>query len=161
MIIVGYQGIGKSTCAKKHRGFIDLESSNFWIPQNGTVARDKEWYKPYCNIAMDIDRQNYVVFVSSHEPVRKYLMEHTSNALAIVPSEDLKDEWIDKLYQRYRQSGLEKDFKAFANANDSFIENIREIKADMPYIELKSMDYSLFSHIMRYKTGQLKEQRSN
>ena len=42
MIIVGYQGIGKSSTVaedRRHR-FIDLESSNFWIHKK----RDSEWF---------------------------------------------------------------------------------------------------------------------
>lgn len=31
MIIIGYQGIGKSTLAKNSLKYIDLESGNFWI----------------------------------------------------------------------------------------------------------------------------------
>ena len=33
MILVGYQGIGKSTLAKEKVDIIDLESGNFWIPK--------------------------------------------------------------------------------------------------------------------------------
>lgn len=29
MIIIGYQGIGKSTIVRNAKGYIDLESSNF------------------------------------------------------------------------------------------------------------------------------------
>lgn len=31
MIIIGYQGIGKSSVANKHIEYIDLESSNFFL----------------------------------------------------------------------------------------------------------------------------------
>lgn len=31
MIVIGYQGIGKSTLANKDLRFIDLESGNFWV----------------------------------------------------------------------------------------------------------------------------------
>lgn len=30
MIIIGYQGIGKSTLAHEDNKYIDLESGNFW-----------------------------------------------------------------------------------------------------------------------------------
>ena len=36
MIIIGYQGVGKSTLANKDDKFIDLESSSFWVKgENG------------------------------------------------------------------------------------------------------------------------------
>ena len=44
MIVVGYQGIGKSSIGGKHN-CIDLESSNFYIDGK----RDNDWYKIYCN----------------------------------------------------------------------------------------------------------------
>ena len=69
MIIIGYQGIGKSTLAKNSLKYIDLESGNFWI--NG--ERDEQWYKPYCNIANHLSAQGYTVFTSSHKEVREEL----------------------------------------------------------------------------------------
>lgn len=59
MIIVGYQGIGKSSLAGRDKKFIDLESGNFWI--DGKRADD--WYKPYCKIAEHLSQQGYYVFV--------------------------------------------------------------------------------------------------
>ena len=47
MIIIGYQGIGKSTLANNKNGYIDLESSSFW--NNGT--RIPDWHIYYCRIA--------------------------------------------------------------------------------------------------------------
>jgi ABC-type antimicrobial peptide transport system ATPase subunit len=47
MIIIGYQGIGKSTLARKSKGFIDLESSSFYV--NG--KRPTDWHYYYNRIA--------------------------------------------------------------------------------------------------------------
>ena len=64
MIVIGYQGIGKSTISHASKGnFIDLESGNFWVDGK----RDPEWFKPYCQIALHLHKQGYVVFTSSHE----------------------------------------------------------------------------------------------
>ena len=79
MIIVGYQGIGKSSLAGVGN-CIDLESSNFWI--NG--KRDPEWYKPYCKIADHLSKQGYTVFTSSHEVVRRELMFCTDEPVYVV-----------------------------------------------------------------------------
>ena len=72
MIIIGYQGIGKSSVSGADSGCIDLESSNFW---NEGVRAD-DWYIYYCNIALDLSKQGFTVFTSSHKEVREYLLEH-------------------------------------------------------------------------------------
>ena len=53
MIVIGYQGIGKSTLAGRDHKFIDLESGNFWV--DGKRADD--WYKPYCQIAEHLSKK--------------------------------------------------------------------------------------------------------
>ena len=129
MIIIGYQGIGKTTLAARSLKYIDLESSNFWFddPETKERVRHSNWYEMYCNIAEDLSRQGYVVFVSSHQPVRERLSNSTEYVIACVPSLVLKDQWIEKLKLRYEETGLEKDYKAYMNAEDRFSENITEI----------------------------------
>ena len=117
MIVIGYQGIGKSTLAGRNNKFIDLESSNFWI--DGKRADD--WYKPYCKIAEHLSQQGYIVFTSSHEVVRKQLEDSDEIVVLAFPSAELKWEWIAKLEKRYEESGLEKDYKALMNAKDRYI----------------------------------------
>ena len=129
MIIIGYQGIGKSTLASRNLKYIDLESSNFWFDDAETKqrVRHSNWYEMYCNVAEDLSRQGYVVFVSSHQPVRERLLKSEEYVVACVPSLDLKEQWIEKLKLRYEATGLEKDYKAYMNAEDRFSENITEI----------------------------------
>ena len=116
MIVIGYQGIGKSTLAGRNNRFIDLESGNFWV--DGKRADD--WYKPYCQIAEHLSQQGYIVFTSSHEVVRKQLENSGETIVVVYPSIKLKDEWIAKLEKRYEESGLEKDYKALMNAKDRY-----------------------------------------
>lgn len=143
MIIVGYQGIGKSTLVKNLYApdCIDLESGNFWV--NG--KRDDEWYKPYCHIAIHLSQQGYVVFISSHEVVRNYLKEISSEPVVVVyPSIELKDEWIKKLEDRYTQTNLEKDYKALMNAKDRYTENIMDLMHSGLYtVAITDIKYSL------------------
>jgi hypothetical protein len=140
MIIVGYQGIGKSSLAGVGN-CIDLESSNFWIDGK----RDPEWYKPYCKIADHLSKQGYIVFTSSHEVVRKELEYCTDEPVWIVfPSVDLKDEWIKKLHKRHERTGLDKDYKAWKNAEDRYEENIFELMVSpLRCYTIKTMDYEL------------------
>jgi hypothetical protein len=142
MIVIGYQGIGKSTLCKNDNSYIDLESSNFWV--DGERADD--WYKPYCNIAEDLSRQGHVVFVSSHEVVRNRLLESEEPILAVVPSptEEMKEKWVQKLQERYDASQLDKDYKALMNAKQRYIENVEEIiNSGIPCITLNSINYDL------------------
>ena len=142
MIIIGYQGIGKSTLAGNYNyNYIDLESGNFW--HNG--VRPDNWYVFYCKIAEHLSQQGYDVFVSSHEVVRNRLKKYSKEPLCVVyPSINLKDEWIDKLKKRFESTKLEKDYKAWMNAEDRYIENINELKnSGIRCVEITDMDYSL------------------
>ena len=146
MIIIGYQGIGKSTLAARNLKYIDLESSNFWFedPETKQRVRHSNWYEMYCNVAEDLSRQGYIVFVSSHQPVREWLLKLEEYVVACVPSLILKDEWINKLKERYKNSLLEKDYKAYMNAADRFTENVTEImNSGFDVILITDADYNL------------------
>ena len=113
MIIIGYQGIGKSTLAGQEN-FINLESSIFL--HNSSCPDD--WYVYYCQIADSLSKQGYTVFVSSREAVRNRLRKYSKEQLFIVcPSVDLKEEWIDRLKQRFETTKLDKDYKDWMNAD--------------------------------------------
>ena len=153
MIVIGYQGIGKSSLAGRDRKFIDLESGNFWV--DGKRAED--WYKPYCQIAEHLSRQGYVVFTSSHEVVRKQLEKSREVVVLCYPSLKLKGMWIDKLENRYRDTGLEKDYKALMNAKDRFDENIQELMdSHFNYkFELSNFDYDLEASLIHFRNRDL------
>lgn len=141
-IVVGYQGIGKSTLAFHNNRVIDLESSNFFV--NG--VRPNDWYVIYCNIARALCRQGYVVCISSHKEVREELAKNPAHRQVIVyPVHHLKDKWIAKLRYRYEETKSEKDFKALRNAEDCFDENITDLANQEGFdkIGFASMDYEL------------------
>lgn len=144
MIIIGYQGIGKSTLAKSNLKYIDLESGNFFV--DGVRADD--WYKAYVQIAKHLSEQGYTVFVSSHKVVRDALKEIGVPVGACFPSTKLKDEWIDKLQKRYDESKLDKDYRALMNAKDRYVENINEMNDDCDRYQyykfmIDDIDYTL------------------
>lgn len=146
MIIIGYQGIGKSTLARKSRGFIDLESSNFY--HNGN--RPTDWYVYYCKIAEHLSQQGYIVFVSSHEPVRNWFAISDERTVIICPVIELKDEWILKLENRYHHTLEEKDFRAWQNAVCRYEENIKELRdCGIPVIGIRYITYDL-EEMIRY-----------
>ena len=150
MIVVGYPGIGKSTLAGRDYKYIDLESENFWVDGE----RMEDWYKPYCKIAEHLSEQGYIVFVSSHEVVRQYLVENSRELVVLVyPSIELKDAWIDKLEKRYIKSRLEKDYKALMNTKYSYVENIQELQEScIEYkLEINKLSYDLESMLIHLK----------
>lgn len=154
MIIIGYQGIGKSTLAGKNK-CIDLESSNFWFRDTETfqTVRHNDWYVPYCNIANHLSEQGYTVFTSSHEVVREELKKSKEKVYVIYPSIKLKDKWISKLEERYKNTELKKDYKAMMNAKGRYDENINELKnCGISVFEIIDMDYSL-EEIVRFLEG--------
>ena len=154
MIIIGYQGIGKSTLAGKNK-CIDLESGNFWFYDLETYqkVRHNDWYVPYCNIANHLSEQGYIVFTSSHEVVREELKKSKEKIYVVFPSIKLKDKWIEKLEDRYNQTGLDKDYKALMNAKDRYEENISELrKCGLSVFEILDMDYNL-DEIVRFLDG--------
>lgn len=140
MIIIGYQGIGKSTLAKDSLKYIDLESGNFWI--NG--ERDEQWYKPYCNIANHLSAQGYTVFTSSHKEVREELKNSNEIVKIAFPSLELKTDWLIRLTNRYNESMLEKDYKALINASLYYEDNIKDLMNE-PFdkIIINNIDYNL------------------
>ena len=144
MIVIGYQGIGKSTLVKECNSYIDFESSNFKI--NG--ERPEGWEQMYCEAALDLSRQGHVVFTASHKCIRDYLKYHRGSevVLIVAPSVDLKDQWLEKLRKRYKETGLLKDSLALLNAENCFDENIKEMQnyaSVFPFYEITDMGYKL------------------
>lgn len=153
MIVIGYQGIGKSSLAGRDHKYIDLESSNFWV--DGKRAED--WYKPYCNIAEHLSKQGYIVFTSSHEVVRNRLAESTEPVVVVYPAPELKNMWIDKLENRYRDTRSEKDYKAMMNAKDRYLDNIQELATcEIPFkLVLKDFNYDLEASLIHLRNRDL------
>ena len=167
MIIVGYQGIGKSTLANKKIGvlkshsYIDLESGNFFrYNSGGTLEREERWYKSYCNIAIHLHGQGFNVFTSSHAAVRQELLARMAqtheikklDVVIVAPSLKLKSSWIEKLKDRYETSKSEKDYKAYKNAEDCYTSNIKDLTNDVfPAIVITDMDYDLYDMLSSYQ----------
>ena len=140
MIIIGYQGIGKSTIAKSKKIYIDLESSIYY--HDG--LRPEKWYIFYCKTAEYLSKQGYVVFISSHKEVREYLLNSKERIIIICPDKCLKDAWISKLENRYNHTLKDKDFRAWKNAEQRYTENIDELmNSGLPLITIGNMEYDL------------------
>ena len=150
MIIIGYQGIGKSTIAKKSNEYIDLQSGSFWYLHH----RPLRWYIYYCQIAEHLSKQGYVVFVSSHKEVVDFLRKSSKETVRLIfPSILKRDEWVKKLKNRYETTKEEKDYKAWMNAEDHYHENIVKIMTSgIPFIDIDDPDhYDLEELVLRMK----------
>jgi len=156
MIIIGYPGIGKSTLVKQNRqidghGFIDLESSHF-----SHFNATEKWYIQYCNVAISLHEQGFYVFVSSHKEVIKNLMERVpEECMFVYPDIKLKDEWIEKLRERWINSAdpaeETKNKRAYDRVNKHFDEDIQELMLRSKYrdkVVLKCMDYNLYVELL-------------
>jgi len=147
-VIIGYQGIGKSSLSGWSK-CIDLESGNFFVGNK----RADDWYIPYCQTALDIADQGYTVFVSSHKEVREFLStvplpENVARIVVICPRRTLRDEWIKRLQERYDRTQLAKDYKALMNAKERFTDNIIELcSCGLPIILINAMDYNLKDYV--------------
>ena len=152
LIIIGYQGIGKTTHAGKDN-CVDLESSLFYLDGK----RPERWWVYYCEVALSLANQGYTVFTSSHKEVRDYLFtaslpEHVGKVCVFCPTKLMKDEWIQRLEGRYKRTGSRKDYRALMNAKERFEENIVELVTDssehgIPVYQPSAMDYDLDDYI--------------
>lgn len=147
MIIIGYQGIGKSTLAKGNMQYIDLESSNFFIDGK----RPDGWEKMYTRIAEHLSEQGYTVFTSCHKEVQDALRESKEEVCICCPSLELKDCWLHKLEDRYNLTNSDKDYRAWMNAVQKYDDSISVlISAGFKLILLSDMDYSLHEEICNH-----------
>lgn len=148
MIIIGYQGIGKSTLAGETNKYIDLESSNFNDFVTGKKIED--WHIPYCKIAEDLSRQGYIVFTSCHKEVQEWLQDSEELVALCYPSLKLKEEWIRRLIDRYERTKLEKDFNALTTAIKYYSEHIEALERNNFFkhrIVLNDINYTLQNEI--------------
>lgn len=166
MIVVGYQGIGKTTVSKKHKSCIDLDSSSFKTNSDG--HRDPKWYVVYCNYAIELAKQGYTVFVSSHKCVRDELANRIRENYIVVfcyPTLELKDIWIDRLQSRFEKDPNVSNRNAFVNAKNEFSISICDLFRDHRCnyrLAIHHIDYDLYSGIKAirrrmslYKSGNI------
>ena len=150
MIIIGFPGIGKSTLACNNDKFVDLESSYFKTPD----VRNEDWVVEYCKLAEFLSKNGSIVFISSHKAVRDYIAKMRTNELVtcVFPSKRVREQWVKKLEDRYMNSGLDKDYRAFIRARDHYDDDIRELYSDgIPYKwVITDINYDLEEEIEKF-----------
>lgn len=170
MILIGYQGVGKTTMCKKHKSCIDLDSSLFKFDSN--LRRDPRWYVTYCRYALELASQGYIVCVSSHETVRNYLHEmqtaketiessHKSDQLnnyplvgICTPSGNLQKVWIKRLKKRFKNDSSYKNYKAYLDAYNFYELKTDELAKDRRFdfiIRITEPSYNLYKGIKKVR----------
>lgn len=157
MIIIGYPGVGKTTmmencgniCREKgYKSVIDLDSSLFGISTD-PFRREKNpyWAEVYCQVAEALSDQGHIVFVSSHGEVQEWLRKCTGRVCVVCPDIDLKQEWLERLRQRYLTSAddeKKKNLAAYERACECYENDIEALKSNgFELLEITEMYYSL------------------
>ena len=88
MIISCYPTVGKSTLSMKNNLIIDLDSKPF----NSIKSKFSDWWKIYCDIALDLEKQGYIVLIwANNENIHRYLKNNAESYHIIIYDENLKE----------------------------------------------------------------------
>jgi len=129
IIISAFPACGKSYMFNNYNDkpftMLDSDSSNFsWIKDsegNNTKERNPEFPENYIKHIKDNIGKVDVIFVSSHDIVRKALNDNKINFFMVYPDRNMKKEWI----RRFRERDNNEIFIKFIYDNwDSFIDEI-------------------------------------
>lgn len=156
-IISAFPGCGKTYCFNHMQnqiegGILDSDSSDFsWIKDengNNTKERNPDFPNNYINHIKENMGKVGVIFVSSHDVVRKALEENNIQYAIIFPDKQLKDMWME----RFRQRGNDDKFIKFISDNwDKFLDEIKAetypFKIQLPYLDSYNICDLLFPQI--------------
>ena len=168
LIICGFPGVGKSSVGGWWN-CVDLESSYFsqrWDGEQSIIAKTREviwgssdadlellkyptWVEVYCTIGMSLAHQGFTVLMSTHKDVVSFLRQ-TCGGLVVIfsPTLEMKDQWLNRLYERYSKSGSAKDERAFRACNEDWEGKIADLEtAGFLVYHPQSLDYDLKTYI--------------
>lgn len=148
-VISAFPACGKTYCFENHQdklSMVDSDSSEFsWIKDSSgrnTRERNLDFPNNYINhIKSNLGKVD-VIFVSSHEVVRKALKENDISTIIVYPDKNLKEEWV----RRLRERGNDELFIKFISDNwNNFIDDIeneengflkQRLREDNSYLDL-------------------------
>lgn len=153
LIVIGYQGIGKTSISGVENGVIDLESSSFKHP-DGT--RVHNWFQQYCKIAVNLASQGFIVCTSSHKCVcdefEKLIDEDKYDIIVVCPTIDMKEVWLARLAKRLGNDPTEKNWIAYKNAEQNYESSIKDLdRIFFTNIYISNVDYNLKNILDIYK----------
>jgi len=145
IIVSAFPACGKSYMFNNYNGkpfaMLDSDSSQFsWIKDenvNNTKERNPDFPDNYIKHIKDNIGKVDVIFISSHDIVRKALNDNEINFFMVYPDKLMKDEWI----RRFKERGNNEGFIKFIGDNwDDFIDKIRSDQYS-GYYELQRDEY--------------------
>lgn len=149
IIISGFPGVGKSYfCGNTDLNVLDSDSSCFsWTKDllgNNIVERNPDFPVNYIKHIKENIGTVDIIFVSSHEIVRKALEENNIHYILAFPGKDCKEEYI----VRYKQRGNTEEFI------DMIDENWNKFISDMEYelfpLKISMSRYEYISDLIKY-----------
>ena len=81
--------------------------------------------------------------MSSHKVIREELTNRGIEFTTICPSLKLKEQWINRLQERFDRTRSTKDFKALKNAKEMYEENIKDLASERNRIIITDINYDL------------------
>ena len=127
MIIIGYPGVGKSTASKMFREVVNL---------NSTFFDNKELY---CNVAIELSKQNLLVCVSSHKEVVECLLKSDEPICVVYPNKNLKSAWVNIVRNRYLGDKTDENYKALMRVWEHFESDISFL-SETPFDKIELND---------------------
>ena len=130
-IISAFPGCGKTYCFNKYKDtdikILDSDSSEFsWLKDkngNNTKERNPEFPINYINHIKENIGKVDIIFVSSHDLVRKALEDNSINYILVYPILNCKENYI----HRYINRGNDISFIDFISKNyDKFIKDMMD-----------------------------------
>lgn len=105
LIVSGFAGVGKTRFTESYKSIydiIDLDSSYYsWIiNEDGTKEKDPNFVANYTQAICELEGYADIIFISTHEDVRKRLKERDIPFITVCPKRDAKDQWIERLKKR-------------------------------------------------------------
>lgn len=148
MIICGYPGVGKSSVAGWHN-CIDLESSNFSHCPFVLDDTNYLWEEHYVKVAADLAKQGYTVLLSTHPDVLEEVKKIEKIPVVIFcPRLSMKEQWNERLKNRYEQTRNPKDKRAWDGAMKNWERNIEHLfDYGLPVVQPAAIDYDLKNYI--------------
>lgn len=159
LIICGYPGVGKSSIAGWNN-CIDLESSWFSLDKDGNrVYPDEEWVLKYCALAINLASQGYTILLSTHQAVinqlrdwKWFLDRERVKVVIFVPRSDMKKAWVERLINRYLESDLDIDLRAFIGGIQYWDSKMLTIRhTDFPVYCPDSIEYDLRDYVLKIR----------
>ena len=136
-IFCGYPAIGKTSIGGnsiqmedgRWVSIIDLETSLM----KGNDERPSNWVEIYVNYVQDLVMQGINVMCSTHLLVRDELEKRNLIYTNVMPNLNIKEYWLCKLRQRWKDSGLEKDNLAYERAMQYYDKDIKDLMSHDRY----------------------------